>query len=60
MKFMFSKMLSVALLFSTLQSSAQNLTTPVDGGNRKASVSERMHGGFCRKNAAKKHLTFSK
>ena len=42
MKFMFSKILSIALLFSTLHSSAQSLTTPVDGGNRKASVSERI------------------
>jgi tetratricopeptide (TPR) repeat protein len=42
MKFMFSKMLAIALLFSTLQGSAQTLTMPVDGSNRKASVSERI------------------
>lgn len=42
MKSLFSKIGVIALLFSTLQSSAQNLTMPVDGSNRKASVSERI------------------
>lgn len=42
MKVMLTKILSIVLIFSTLHISAQNLTTPVDGGNRKASVSERI------------------
>ena len=32
----------MALIFNALQLSAQNLTTPVGGGNRKTSVSERI------------------
>ena len=42
MKCLFSKIFLIALVLGTLQSSAQNLTTPVDGSNRKASVSERI------------------
>jgi hypothetical protein len=42
MKLKFIHCFSVVLLFSTLSLSAQSLITPVDGGVRKASVSERI------------------